>query len=193
MISDGAPNFTTSVIDTLRLSAKRRGLMGVVPWVAVITHAAPLVAVGYFGVDIDKTADRGDVLEVVATCTGVAGIITAFSVAAAGQVYQIASSYPFSDFLKKNGTSDSYLVSPQMIFSAQMLTVALGILCSISIILAWHQWWMEYAIAVFIGSITYEIILTWSLVDLMRKLTWHKADYETLWHDTPESDCKSKH
>ena len=147
MRNDGSPNFTTSVLDTLRHSTKRQGFAGIIPFSLILFHTLPLLATWYWQLAL-VPPDRSNLIEVLGACTAVAGILTAFSVAAAGQIYSIASPHPFSDFLRQENLFDQFLVSPQITFLTQMIVVVEGLICCF-LALYINADWVKFAVALF--------------------------------------------
>ncbi len=115
-----------------------------------------------------------------------AGFLGAVSVGCMNQIYSTLTDELFSDYLKEEHVFDQFLAWPQIILLIQMSYL---FLCAAAIVLVCTTPWNFVRILSLceLSVLTlYITTKTWSLVDLLRVLAWHRQDYARILRDELE-------
>jgi hypothetical protein len=175
------PNFWTVFAEALGLSAARRGFLAYIPWWLVLCCACPLLIVFLLSNSLRAQITDNNATTVFSGIAVVAGFFGSVSVATIGQVQRMISEYPFSSYLREEKLFDQFLFWPQFTLLLQITLLLVSISAVVLTRLMDHDYLNKYFIAVDIGLLIYVCTKTWSLVDLIRELTWHYEQYNRLY------------
>ena len=111
------------------------------------------------------------------------GFLGAVTVAALTHIQSVASKYPFSDYLKEEKLFDQFLFWPQFVLSIQIVHILFSTISAVSVLFINVPSTVLIIIAFNIGFTFYVVTKTWQLVELIRQLMWHSADYKKLYEE----------
>jgi hypothetical protein len=173
-----APNFWETLSKSLLRSAKSRGAMAFIPWLLIGTTTIPAVLEWYFCVP--AYASRPEALTIISAMLTTAGFLGALTIFSMGHVMSVCLSYPFSLYLAKEDLFDEFIFFPQLVLLIQILFIVICTLLVFFIELLGR--FGDYALVVSGGFFIYISIKTWSLVDLMRTMSWHYAEFQHIYN-----------
>lgn len=176
MTEPGAPlSFFQSFLRTLDDAYVAIGARTYFPIVFVTTSIVPIGILLIFR-ELDRPFPADSFSMILAATMTVEGILASVSISAMVQIQQIASQYPFSDYLKQEKLFDSFIFAPQFAFVTQCLA---AFACVISLLLTPFGTELEMELVVIcMGLFVYALIKTLGLVDMIRTLSWHYASYQ---------------
>lgn len=172
-----APGFWESFANALKLSAVNRRGWSVVPWLFIACIAGVLVAYKFVFEDhIELNAGKSTTI--LSALAGVEGLFGALSIFAMTQIQEMCSRYPFSDYLRDRGLFDIYIFTPQWILLVQLCALMLNMVGIVLVLSTSAMELRNLIVIINIGLAFYVFFKTWSLVDAIRTLVWHYADYD---------------
>lgn len=175
------PSFLVCWIDSIRVSAKRRGVLGILPYKLLACYGIPPAVTYVFCFRLLDHTTQPTAITVISAFIGVVGILTAFSISVFSQIMNICNTYPFTDYLKQESLYDLFVASPQMVMAFQIFSIFSGAISITTFIFEIHAL-EDYVFSVFVGSVLYAILSTWSLVELTRIISWYYSEYQRLYH-----------
>ena len=173
-----APTFLKTFFAYLSKVEKNIGARAYVPYLLILILGLPFALVYGLPELFELDFRNADAYSILSSVILVGGILSAFSISASSQVQQIASRYPFSDYLVENDLFEYFIFIPQFTLVVQSLLVLSG---AFSILLIYmYDEVINVAILLNISLMMYVFIKTLGLVDLIRVLTWHSARYNIM-------------
>jgi hypothetical protein len=176
----GPPNFWSVFAEALRLSASRRSLVAFMPWWLLICIIVPPFLVFLASSHLRGQISENSVVTVFSAIAVVAGFFGSVSISTMAQVQRMTSEYPFSDYLRHEELFDLYLFWPQFTLLIQICLLLLSASGAAFIRLFEFDDLNRYLIAIDLGLLIYVCTKTWNLIELIRSLTWHYAEYQQL-------------
>ncbi|MGF1592505.1 MAG: hypothetical protein ACFCUW_04450 [Kiloniellaceae bacterium] len=120
------------------------------------------------------------------------GFLGSVSINVMREVFSLISQQEFSDYLKEEGVFDQYLFWPQ----ATLLLQIMLIFSSAVLIFVYSIFGLEVSVVrliIFVvGLMTYVVIKTWDLADMVRKLAWHRQEFLSLLANARQSQKDGK-
>ena len=177
-----APNFWETLSKSLMRSAKIRGIIAFFPWLLVTTTVASAMLAWYFCLPRYSSGPEAlTIISAMLTTTGFFGALTIFSM---GHVMSTCLQYPFSGYLQDEDLLDEFIFFPQFVLFLQIVYISS---CTFLVFFIGHLGRAgDYALFVSGGLFVYITVKTWGLVDLMRKVSWHFADFQKLLNEHNE-------
>jgi hypothetical protein len=178
-----APRFWSSFAQALQISAQSRGFLAFIPWWLATCIVVPVVfgwLAGGFKLPI---LEIGQVVTILAALAVISGFLGSVTVAALTHIQSVAAKYPFSDYLKQESMFDQFLFWPQFVLLIQIVHILFSTVSAVSVLFIVSQPTLLTIIAVNIGFTFYVVTKTWQLVELIRQLMWHAAEYEKLYEE----------
>lgn len=181
--SDTAPTFLKSFLENLEIAKRSWGNCAYIPFLFLTLCALPSITMAYFEFDFSDEISSEEYVQIFSSLIVFFGILAAFSIAAMTQVQTIASKYPFSDYLNELGILNSFIFYPQYTFVLQCLFTifSMGLIFTKYIVVI-PETYIDNIVAVNFGFAIYVLLKTLGLVNLIRLLTWHYANYEILYN-----------
>jgi hypothetical protein len=178
-----APRFWSSFGQALQISAQSRGFMAFVPWWLLICIFAP-AAVAWIanGFCLPKL-EPSQIVTILAAFAVISGFLGSVTVAALTHIQSVASKYPFSDYLKAENLFDQFLFWPQFVLLIQIVHILFSTASAVVVLFIGSQVVLLMIVAINIGFTFYVVSKTWQLVEMIRQLMWHSADYEKLYQE----------
>jgi hypothetical protein len=175
---DQVPTFVGSFWESVNEAYLEIGFRAYIPWLLFLLCFVPNISIYFLDVGDEPSISNGEITTILSAFAVVAGVLAAFSISAMTQVQQIASTFPFSDYLKQEKLLNSFIFFPQFTFAAQTLLIILN--CSSVVFCSVFDKYNFEVLIVNFGFLLYVSFKTFGLVDLIRKLTWHFAEYNIL-------------
>jgi len=146
-----------------------------------VRYLGAIIGIGY-GIArlLDEQHFTFTTTDIVAALSGmmvVAGFLGAVSIGCMNQIFSTLSDGLFSDYLKEEGVFDQFLAWPQIILLIQMSYL---VLCAAGVLFVCttSQNFGRTIVLCELSTLTlYLTTKTWSLLDLLRILAWHRQDY----------------
>lgn len=178
--------FSSAWWESVKLSYTHRGPAGVIPWWFLLLVVFPCSYVRYFHPEAAKLVDANSIPILIAGCVAGLGMLGAMTVNLMGQVVGIVSDEKFSSFLKDTGTFSITIFVPQFTMGTIFVSLFFLLMTYIFFIIPVMHLLLPYMAIVSLGLIAYAALNVWSLIDLARKLAWHRRDYTTKLNDEIE-------
>jgi len=177
-----APKFSETLAKSFQSAAKESGFSAYIPWHLLISFSLSTLFFYYIAGN-DKFEPNG-IVAVLSAYTAIGGFIGSASIAAMAQIHNICSQHPFSDYLKTENLLDLFLFQPQFIIIIQIFFFISSGFSAMFVLMSPDTVDLSTIIIVCSGLLVYSSIKTWTLIDLLRILTWHLADYNSLSNST---------
>lgn len=175
-MSDKCPRFSVLFAKALQRSAAQRGLFAYIPYKLMAFFGLAIWIVWAFSPWQPKDLSSSNLLAIYAAFITAVGFLGALSIYGMSHVMSVCLRYPFSMFLQGEDLFDEFIFWPQYILLVQFLCMLCHVL-SICISLLTDRY-NDYVLASNVSFFLYTLLLTWNLIDLMRQVSWHFADFE---------------
>jgi small-conductance mechanosensitive channel len=179
-------SFSEVFLSYLILDHQTRGMRAYAPWVLILCIGIPVGFANFAFQKLHGSPSATALPPVYAALLVVGGFLGAVSINIMGQTVGTVSEARFARYLKDIKAFDYFLFWPQMTLGIQLGLIATSLLSLISYFLAPSSRVTVYSTAVAFGLLAYSCIKTWSLIELLRQLAWHRQDYTAKLEDEIE-------
>jgi len=170
-----APTFIESLKGVIKLAEKKYWIVVFFPWLFLLTSILPIMILSEVSEFVAITIDANRLISVYSAFSVVGGFLGAASINAMTQTQTICSTYPFSDYLRENNLLDQFIFLLQSIFVISCIISVVSSLFNLDSV-------SSYILIFNCGFMVYIFIKTFSLIDLMRRLTWYFGNYMILYN-----------
>lgn len=176
------PGLIESIFKAKMLGYKHRGPISFVPvWLLALVVVPSILIYGFVDTSIAKTTDA-IAISILSSMIVIYGFFGAATVAALTQINEIATRFPFSDFLKQMKVFEIYTALPNYVFIVQIFSIIIccAFVVAINII---DEYINLYSIVICSGLTVYCCKMTIDLLNVIRGLSYHYAEYQKVMHE----------
>lgn len=180
------PGLIQSIFKARMLGYKHRGPISFVPvWLFALVLMPSIVTYAFIDTSNAKTPD-GTTITVLSSMIVIYGFFGAATVAALTQINEISIRFPFSDFLKEMEVFEIYTALPNYVFIVQVLSIIIS--CSFIVFINIFEDSLNlYFVLICSGLTIYCCKLTIDLLNVIRGLAYHYAEYQKIMHEETNS------
>lgn len=176
------PGLIESIFKARMLGYKHRGPISFVPiWLFALVIAPSILIYAFIDTSAAKTTDA-IAISILSSMIVIYGFFGAATVAALTQINEIATRFPFSDFLKEMEVFEIYTALPNYVFIVQVLSIVICCAFVLFINLIGDDINL-YSIAISSGLTVYCCKMTIDLLNVIRGLSYHYAEYQKIMHE----------
>lgn len=176
------PSLLDAMIDARKLGYKQRGIISLVPIRLILLIVLPSILTFYTTKPNEFLLPDAGTISVLSAMLVVYGFFGAATVAALTQINEMATRFPFSDFLKQQNVFSIYTALPQYVFIVEILSIVLC--CSLIIVTSFLNDEINiYVILISSGATIYCCLVTIDLLSVIRGLSHHYSEYQRILHD----------
>ena len=172
-------HFTFALWESAKIAYEKGGTASVVPWFLILFVFLPLPTLVYFFPKVLPSLDLAYVPLLLTGCASGTGMLGAMTVNLMSQVTALVNDKHFSDFLTATKTFTVTIFVPQYTFMTVFFSLFSSILTFFVYALPETKWATPHLTIVTMGLVLYAALNVWSLIDLARRLAWHRKDYAT--------------
>lgn len=176
------PRLLDAMLDARKLGYKQRGLISLFPIRVILLICLPSVFIFYATEPDEFLLPDAGTISVLSAMLVVYGFFGAATVAALTQINEIATRFPFSDFLKQQNVFSIYTALPQYVFIVEILSIILC--CALIIATSFLDEYINiYVVVISSGTTIYCCIVTIDLLSVIRGLSHHFSEYQKILHE----------
>ncbi|NML73639.1 hypothetical protein HHL25_05805 [Rhizobium sp. S-51] len=176
------PTLLEAMIAARKLGYKQRGFISIFPIRIILLILIPSSFVLYATEPDEFMLPDGGTISVLSAMLVVYGFFGAATVAALTQINEIATRFPFSDFLKQQNVFSIYTALPQYVFIVEIFSIILC--CGLIIATSFCGDRINiYVVLISSGTTVYCCLVTIDLLNVIRGLSHHFSEYQKILHE----------
>lgn len=180
------PGIVESIIKARMIGYKHRGMISFIPVWFIAIVVLPSAVLYIFFDRIESVTTDATANSILTSMLVVYGFFGAATVAALTQINELATRFPFSDFLKQMGVFEIYTALPNYVFFVQVFSIIVCCACIVSVNLISDQINI-FSVVICSGLTIYCCKMTIDLLNVIRGLSFHYAEYQRIFHEESTS------